>query len=96
MTNPISSYGRQLALDQAKTLGPKPEKRSQSLSATPVSQAPASGDRVELSLAARVTDEPVFDRQKVDHIKQAIEQGQYAVDPKKIAEQFMAIERMIR
>ena len=96
MTDPISSYGRQFALDQVKTLGQKPEKRTQVLSASPATQAPASGDRVELSLAAQVTDEPVFDRQKVDQIKQAIEQGHYAVDPKKIAEQFMAIERMIR
>ncbi|MEY2803677.1 MAG: hypothetical protein RL657_1013, partial [Pseudomonadota bacterium] len=27
--------------------------------------------------------------------RKAIEQGQYAVDPKRIAEQFLAIERMI-
>jgi negative regulator of flagellin synthesis FlgM len=47
-------------------------------------------------LAAQLSNEPVFDRQKVDQIKQAIEQGQYAVDPKRVAEQFMAIERMIR
>ena len=75
MTDPISSYGRQFALDQVKTLGQKPEKRAQVLSAAPATQAPASGDRVELSLAAQVSDEPVFDRQKVDQIKQAIEQG---------------------
>ena len=40
--------------------------------------------------------EPDFDRAKVEAIKQAIAQGQYPLDPKRIAESFVAIERMIR
>jgi len=96
MTDPISSFGRQFALDQTKTAGTKAEKRSALSADAMAGKGVAKGDSVELSLAAQLSNEPVFDRQKVDQIKQAIEQGQYAVDPKRVAEQFMAIERMIR
>jgi len=96
MTDPISSFGRQFALDQAKTANSKAEKRPLASADTVANQGAAKSDSVELSLAAQLSSEPVFDRQKVDQIKQAIEQGQYAVDPKRVAEQFMAIERMIR
>jgi negative regulator of flagellin synthesis FlgM len=40
--------------------------------------------------------EPDFDRAKVDSIKQAIQDGQYPLNPRKIAESFHAIEQMIR
>ena len=40
--------------------------------------------------------EPDFDRAKVESIKQAIAEGQYPLDPRRIAESFLALERMIR
>jgi negative regulator of flagellin synthesis FlgM len=40
--------------------------------------------------------EPDFDRVKVESIKQAIQYGQYPLNPRKIAESFHAIEQMIR
>jgi negative regulator of flagellin synthesis FlgM len=43
-----------------------------------------------------VKDEPDFDRAKVEAIKQAIHNGQYPLNPRRIAESFVAIEQMIR
>jgi negative regulator of flagellin synthesis FlgM len=40
--------------------------------------------------------EPEFDRAKVDAIKTAIQQGQYPLDSRRIAENFLAIEKMIK
>ena len=36
-----------------------------------------------------------FDQAKVDAIKKAIQDGQYPLDSRRIAESFMAVERMI-
>jgi negative regulator of flagellin synthesis FlgM len=46
--------------------------------------------------AKKAMDEPGFDRAKVESIKKAIQDGQYPLDSRRIAESFMAIERMIR
>jgi negative regulator of flagellin synthesis FlgM len=40
--------------------------------------------------------EPEFDRAKVEAIKLAIQQGQYPLDTRRIAENFLAIEKMIK
>jgi flagellar biosynthesis anti-sigma factor FlgM len=40
--------------------------------------------------------EPQFDRAKVESIKSAIQQGLYPVDSRRIAENFVAIEKMIK
>ena len=58
--------------------------------------APAA-DKLELSAAARpdTTGEVPFDRAKVVAIKQAIERGQYPLDPRRMAESFLAVEQMI-
>jgi negative regulator of flagellin synthesis FlgM len=63
-----------------------------------VSNAKTPGpDELHLSnVAARAMAEPNFDRAKVDSIKQAIQNGQYPLNPRKIAESFHAIEQMIR
>ncbi|MEI6618177.1 MAG: flagellar biosynthesis anti-sigma factor FlgM [Betaproteobacteria bacterium] len=39
--------------------------------------------------------EPDFDRSKVDSIKQAIQNGQYPLNPRRIAESFVALENLI-
>ena len=41
-------------------------------------------------------DEPAFDQAKVDSIKQALRNGQYPLDSRRIAENFVAIEKMIK
>ena len=48
------------------------------------------------NVASRAMAEPDFDRAKVESIKQAIQDGQYPLNPRKIAESFHAIEQMIR
>jgi negative regulator of flagellin synthesis FlgM len=54
-------------------------------------------DEVKLSaVAQKAMQEPEFDRAKVEAIKVAIQQGQYPIDTRRIAENFMAIEKMIK
>jgi len=54
-------------------------------------------DQLHLSnVSKRVAEEPSFDSVKVASIKQAIQDGQYPLDPRRIAESFHAIEQMIR
>ena len=47
------------------------------------------------NVAQKAMAEPDFDRVKVESIKQAISEGNYPLDVKRIAESFVAIERMI-
>jgi len=97
MTDPISSYGRHLSVDLQKSASSKAD-RKLSLTTT-ANEAPGQTqvDRVTSSVADMMAQtEPPFDRAKVDRIKQAIQDGQYAIDPKRIAENFVAIERMIK
>ena len=66
--------------------------------AAPAEEARRSNDDVlTLSVAAQsAMAEPAFDRAKVDAIKDAIRDGNYPLDAKRIAENFVAIEQMIR
>lgn len=53
-------------------------------------------DAVELSnVAEQVKASPDIDQAKIDSIKQAIRDGNYPLDPRRIAESFAAFERMI-
>jgi flagellar biosynthesis anti-sigma factor FlgM len=57
----------------------------------------AGADELHLSnVTKRVSDQPSFDRAKVESIKKAIEDGMYPLDPRRIAESFHAIEQMIK
>lgn len=65
--------------------------RSEESTATP----PAK-DEVKLSgVAAKAAGGPDFDREKVERIKKAIEDGNYPLDSRRIAESFMALEKII-
>jgi negative regulator of flagellin synthesis FlgM len=56
----------------------------------------AGADQLHLSnVSKRMDEQPSFDRVKVDSIKKAIEDGNYPLDPRRIAESFHAIEQMI-
>jgi negative regulator of flagellin synthesis FlgM len=46
-------------------------------------------------ITERLNKEPEFDRTKVDSIKQAIQNGQYPLNPRRIAESFIALENLI-
>ena len=53
-------------------------------------------DRVELSAEASAELEKAgFDSEKVDRIKQAISEGNYPIDSRKIAEGFSDIEKLL-
>ena len=51
---------------------------------------------VELSKAVQEAEEKaIFDARKVDSIKEAIQNGSYPLDSRKIAENFLELERLI-
>ena len=53
-------------------------------------------DRVELSTAAQAElDKAGFDAEKVDRIKQALADGNYPIDARRIAEVFSDIEKLL-
>ena len=53
-------------------------------------------DRVELSVEARAElDKAGFDAEKVDRIKQALADGNYPIDSRRIAEGFSDIEKLL-
>ena len=57
---------------------------------------PPGADTVNLSkIAQRINDTPDFDRAKVEAIKTALREGSYPINPRRIAENFVALEKMI-
>jgi negative regulator of flagellin synthesis FlgM len=46
-------------------------------------------------IKARLEQAPDFDRAKVESIKQSIANGQYPLNPRRIAESFVGLEQMI-
>ena len=106
MTDAISNYGQRAqsdaslrsALDKANRKGGASSNVTSDVAAPVATTAKAPGaDELHLSnVAARAMAEPDFDRVKVESIKQAIQDGQYPLNPRKIAESFHAIEQMIR
>lgn len=98
MTDPISHFSRMAQMDANVRQAAKAEKRAsaaeqEAVAATPMRQQ----DEVQLSEVAReAAREPEFDRAKVEAIKAAIAQGQYPLDSRRIAESFVALERMIK
>lgn len=101
MTDPISNYGRRVQSDGAlRDALAKADRKSSgtapSAEAAPRPKASLGQDQVSLSnVAQRAMAQPDFDRAKVDAIKAAIQNGQYPINARKIAENFAAIEQMI-
>ena len=102
MTDPISHFSRMPQMDSTVRQAAKAEKRQSpavGLAGAGGSPAPAKAatDEVQLSEVARQSlKEPQFDSAKVEAIKRAIQQGQYPIDARRIAEHFVALERMIQ
>jgi negative regulator of flagellin synthesis FlgM len=93
MTSPINNLSGSLYVQttEGRTAGVAAEKR-------PAPSAPASGseDRNEVGEASRqAMAAPDFDEAKVQAIRQAIVEGRYPLDPKRIAESFVALEAML-
>ncbi len=98
MTDAISQYGRLNSSSNAvrASVDKAAKKAAADDGGAPAAARPGE-DSVALSnVAAKAMAEPDFDRAKVESIKQAIAQGQYPLDAQRIAESFVAIERMIR
>ena len=56
----------------------------------------AASESVELSDAAeRMVSDPVFDRDRVEAIKQSLREGSYPLNARRTAESFLALERWI-
>jgi len=57
---------------------------------------PVLDEKLELSETARRSmADPSFDRAKVDAIKAALREGNYPLDSRRIAESFVALERLV-
>jgi negative regulator of flagellin synthesis FlgM len=104
MTDAISNYGQRAQSDASlRSALDKTNRKSGSQggvpsepSATPSPKSPGADQLQLTNVASRAMAEPDFDRAKVESIKQAIKDGQYPLNPRKIAESFHAIEQMIR
>jgi len=78
------------------------KKQSAQSQALPEEVAPAKAkganvDTLSLSnVAERVKEQPSFDRAKVESIKQALREGNYPLNPRRIAESFVSLERMVQ
>ena len=110
MTNAISQYGRLAQAEGFSRAADKTDKKTgalissagasvgaSALSGAAPAHPPQEGDVLSLSnVSERLKAEPDFDRVKVDAIKHAIQNGQYPLNPRRIAESFVAIEQMIR
>jgi negative regulator of flagellin synthesis FlgM len=105
MTDAISNFGQRAqsdaslrsALDKANRKSGSQGSASSEAAAPSVGAKSAGADELQLTnVASRAMAEPDFDRVKVESIKQAIQNGQYPLNPRKIAESFHAIEQMIR
>lgn len=97
MTDPIAKLGRMVQADPAIRQSSARSSAKAGESSTAQASARPASDELNLSeIARQAMKEPEFDRAKVDAIKQAIERGQYPLDSRRIAESFMAIEKMIK
>lgn len=104
MTEPINLYNRTLTGvngAQGSRSASRTEKTEADLMPRPPEKA-ATGprdpgeERLELSETARKTmSDPSFDRAKVEAIKAALKEGTYPLDSRRIAESFVALERLI-
>lgn len=101
MTNPINLFGRVAQSDPSSRAsgvnGDKAKAEAAGAASAKAAPAGAGDDQLQLSEVAReAMREPEFDRAKVEAIKTALQQGQYPLDSRRIAESFVAIERMIK
>ncbi len=101
MSDPISNYGRMTQSNAAarsaiEKVDPKGTSAASAKEESAPAKAAPGADKVSLSnVAQKVMAQPEFDRAKVESIKQAIKDGNYPVNPRRIAESFVALEKLI-
>lgn len=103
MSNPISGLpnGNSL-LDKAsleKSKRKSAEKLDDTLSTDTGKAAKAAAPRADelvlSDIAQKAMAEPAFDRSKVEAIKQALKDGNYPLNSRRIAESFVSMEKLI-
>lgn len=103
MSNPISSiFSGSPSLDKTslektkrRALERPPEGQADASKTSSAAAAPKDDQLVLSEVAQRAMAEPAFDRAKVESIKQAIQDGSYPMNSRRIAESFAAMERLI-
>tara|TARA_S200000501_G_scaffold372437_1_gene417455 strand:- start:830 stop:1135 length:306 start_codon:yes stop_codon:yes gene_type:complete len=94
MSEPINSINSKATQpDRPTNLNPKKTAETSLSSGKPVSMR----DEFILSDVAKkaLESEPSFDREKIDAIRLAIQEGNYPLNTRRIAENFIAMESMI-
>ena len=103
MSDPVSNNARIASNAASRASLEKLESKSKAVKSAPAPEAkaapapaPQNADTVNLSkVAERIKDTPDFDRAKVEAIKTALREGNYPINPRRIAENFVALEKMI-
>lgn len=101
MSNPISFNGGapldKAALDKTKR---KAADRTDDFTSSDTAKAakaaaPRADELVLSDVAQKAMAEPAFDRSKVEAIKQALKDGNYPLNARRIAESFVSMENLI-
>jgi negative regulator of flagellin synthesis FlgM len=103
MSDPVSNNARIANQAASRAALEKLDNKSKAVKNAPSPEAkaapapaPQNADTVNLSnVTQRAKDAPDFDRAKVEAIKTALREGSYPVNPRRIAENFVALEKMI-
>jgi len=82
---------------QLKQTVEQPSTQQESGKSSTVDTVSLSDNAVQLGkLENTVVSTPVVDTQRVEHVKQAIKDGSYEVDPAKIADKLMQFESILK
>ena len=97
MTDPITNVGRTAAQSVTNNDGAQLKKANDVMKQVgdQVSSSKASDELVLSKTAESALANAEFDAAKVAQIKSAIEEGNYPIDAKKVAESFASLEKMI-
>ena len=103
MSDPVSNNAIIASQAASRTALEKLDNKSKAAKSAPSPEAkaapapaPQNADTVNLSnVTQRAKDAPDFDRAKVEAIKTALREGSYPINPRRIAENFVALEKMI-
>jgi negative regulator of flagellin synthesis FlgM len=103
MSDPVSNNARIANQAASRAALEKLDNKSKAVKNAPSPEAkaapapaPQNADTVNLSnVTQRAKDAPDFDRAKVEAIKTALREGSYPINPSRIAENFVALEKMI-
>ena len=97
MTDTISGTNQRSASISPKKAVNSEKQQSSKTTESDIPIATKTGDS-SVELSAKLKDEIAsvgFDSKKVAHIKQSIEQGNYPLDDRKIADSFIPLEKLL-